>query len=72
MARRSTSKFEKLMNKVVTEPDFGKRLYQNPHAALREVGIKPTDAIVGALRDASGAPEKVHSAMYKLASSKPA
>ena len=72
MAKRRTSKFEKLMNKVMAEPAFGKRLYQNPHAALREVGIKPTDAIVGALRDANGAPEKVHRAMYELASSKPA
>ena len=72
MAKRSTSKFEKLMNKVIAEPEFGKRLYRNPHAALREVGIQPTDEIVGALRDASGAPEKVQRAMYELASSKPA
>jgi len=72
MANRSTSKFEKLMNKVVAEPAFGKRLHRNPHAALREIGIRPTDAIVGALRDANGAPEKIHRAMYKMATSQPA
>jgi hypothetical protein len=40
-----------LQFKFITEPDFRKKLIDHPEAALRAVGIEPSEHILSILRD---------------------
>jgi hypothetical protein len=51
--------FEKLYNKVLSDPHFRAELYANPSQALQSIGIEPTPQLLSAINDVAKAVEEV-------------
>lgn len=45
--------FEQLLQKAISEREFGQRIITDPEGALKEVGIEPTPVRIRALKDAA-------------------
>jgi hypothetical protein len=44
-----SSEFAHLVGKATFDPEFAEKLEMDPEAALRHIGIEPTDEVLGAL-----------------------
>lgn len=54
------SQYQDLYNKVVQDEGFRKQLLQDPSAALKAIGIDPTDDLLHAIRELKKDVEKIH------------
>ena len=56
------SDFEKVVHKAMSDPQFREKLKKDPHGALQEAGVEPSEQKVAALKHATGPVNDLHKA----------
>ena len=56
------SDFDKVVHKAISDESFREKLKTDPHGALKDAGVEPTEEKVAALRHAAGPVSGLHKA----------